>query len=50
MKRFLVVAAASSLLFAGCSSTPTPDLEAIVQAAVAATQAAQPTSPVPLHP
>ena len=48
MKRFLVVMAASSLLFAGCSSTPTPDLEATVQAAVEAaveaTQTAQPTN------
>jgi hypothetical protein len=44
MKRLLVIAAASSLLFSGCGSTPTPHLEATIQAAVAATQAAQPTN------
>jgi len=32
------------MVLAACSATPTPDLEATVQAAVAATQAAQPTN------
>jgi len=48
MKHFLVAMAASSLLFSGCSSTPTPNLEATVQAAVEAaveaTRAAEPTA------
>lgn len=41
LSTFLVV---SSLLLTACAGTPTPDLEATVQAAIAATQAALPTA------
>ena len=45
MKHLLFfLALLSCLVLAACSASPTPDLEATVQAAVAATQAAQPTN------
>ncbi len=45
MKHLLVfLAVLTCMVLAACSATPTPDLEATVQAAVAATQAAQPTN------
>jgi hypothetical protein len=48
MKRVLIPLTLTSLLIGACAGTPTPDLEATVQAAVAATQAAQPTEmPLP---
>jgi hypothetical protein len=43
MKRLFFLLTLTSLLLAACGGTPTPDIEATVQAAVAATQAAQPT-------
>jgi len=43
MKHTLILLTLTSLLLAACGGTPTPDIEATVQAAVAATQAAQPT-------
>lgn len=53
MKQLSAVLILSSLLLAACgsTSTPTPDLEATVQAALAATQTAQPTNtPTPTLP
>lgn len=51
MKQLQTLLVLISLLLAACggtTATPTPDLEATVQAAIAATQAAQPTdTPVP---
>ena len=47
MKRLLIILTLTSLLLAACNGTPTPDVEATVQAAVAATQAAQPTEEPP---
>ncbi len=48
MKQFSAFLVLSSLLLAACAGTPTPDLEATVQAALAATQTAQPTdTPTP---
>ncbi|GAB4528136.1 MAG: hypothetical protein Kow0063_04050 [Anaerolineae bacterium] len=48
MKHFLSLLTLMSLVLAACRSTPTPDIEATVQAAIAATQTAQPTQmPVP---
>ena len=45
VKHLLVfLTALSCLVLAACSASPTPDLEATVQAAVAATQTAQPTN------
>ncbi len=45
VKHLLVfLALLSCMVLAACSASPTPDLEATVQAAVAATQAAQPTN------
>ncbi|TEU19215.1 MAG: DUF4091 domain-containing protein [Anaerolineales bacterium] len=47
MKQLFILLMLTSLLLAACGG-PTPDIEATVQAAVAATQAAQPTdTPVP---
>jgi len=50
MKRLLILLTLASLLLAACSATPTPDVEATVQATVAATQTAQPTCPPPPEP
>jgi hypothetical protein len=48
MKHFLILLASLTLFLAACSGAPTPDIEATVQAAIMATQAAQPTeTPVP---
>jgi hypothetical protein len=43
MKRFFFLLTLTSLLLAACGGTPTPDIEATVQAAIAAAQAAQST-------
>jgi len=40
MKRLFILLTLTSLLLAACGGTPTPDIEATVQAAIAATQAA----------
>jgi ABC-type glycerol-3-phosphate transport system substrate-binding protein len=42
MKRALILLTLTSLLISACGGTATPDLEATVQAAIAATQATQP--------
>ncbi|CAG1006263.1 partial Carboxylesterase A, partial [Anaerolineae bacterium] len=48
MKPFILTLIFTCLLTVGCSSSPTPDVAATVQAAVAATQTAQPTNtPIP---
>jgi hypothetical protein len=44
MKELTVLVVLSSLLLTACGGTPTPNLEATVQAAVIATHAAQPTA------
>ena len=44
IRYFSVLVVLISVLLASCRSTPTPDLEATIQAGVAATQAAQPTN------
>jgi hypothetical protein len=43
MKQLFILLTLASLLLAACGGTPPPDIEATVQAAVAATQTAQPT-------
>jgi hypothetical protein len=43
MKHLFILLTLASLFLAACGGTPTPDIEATVQAAIAATQAAQPT-------
>jgi hypothetical protein len=48
MKQFLILLPLMSLFLTACSGTPTPDVEATVQTAIMATQAAQPTeTPIP---
>lgn len=48
MKRLLICLTFTNLLLAACGGTPTPNIEATVQAAIAATQSAQPTeTPTP---
>ena len=48
MKSFILMLIFTCLLTVGCSGSPTPDVAATVQAAVAATQTAQPTNtPIP---
>jgi len=48
VKQLLILLTLMSLLLAACNGTPTPDVEATVQAAVAATQTAQPTEEPPM--
>jgi hypothetical protein len=44
VRRFLLLPALMSILLTACNTTPSPDLEAIVQkTAIAATMSAQPT-------
>ena len=47
MKQLLILLTLASLMLAACGGTPTPDVAATVQAAVAATQTAQPTEEPP---
>lgn len=48
MRGPLIILTLCSLLLTACGGTPTPDIEATVQAAIAATQTAQPTkTPTP---
>jgi beta-xylosidase len=48
MKRLVILILLATLLLPACGGAPTPDTDATVQAAIAATQAAQPTdTPVP---
>jgi len=47
MKQLLILLTLTSLLLAACGGTPTPDVAATVQAAVAVTQTAQPTEEPP---